>query len=280
MRKSILAGIALVLVSSFASGQDPVFPELDGFKKLTKYPVFLPENLYEFINGAADTYLALGFTDLHVAEYKKGKDIIKAEIYRHSSNTMAFGIYASERSPSYRFLNLGAQGYVVDGVVNFFKGNFYVKLRTYSEKQKTLQAQEALARRIEAMLQGPAEMPDMLSKFPDNGKKENEETFVNESVLGHQFLNKAFKANYRIGNDDVSIYLIRSGSADETLRVAKAYLSSAGIEFDINETRYVFTDGYNGNIFLAWSGDLMVIISGLAKDQADIAATYTYDILK
>ncbi|HNY15523.1 MAG TPA: hypothetical protein PKI12_08270, partial [Bacteroidales bacterium] len=210
----------------------------------------------------------------------KGKDIIKAEIYRHSSNTMAFGIYASERSPSYRFLNLGAQGYVVDGVVNFFKGNFYVKLRTYSEKQKTLQAQEALARRIEAMLQGPAEMPDMLSKFPDNGKKENEETFVNESVLGHQFLNKAFKANYRIGNDDVSIYLIRSGSADETLRVAKAYLSSAGIEFDINETRYVFSDGYNGNIFLAWSGDLMVIISGLAKDQADIAATYTYDILK
>jgi len=280
MRKCILAGIALVLVSSFASGQDPVFPELDGFKKLTKYPVFLPENLYEFINGAADTYLALGFTDLHVAEYKKGKDIIKAEIYRHSSNTMAFGIYASERSPSYRFLNLGAQGYVVDGVVNFFKGNFYVKLRTYSEKQKTLQAQEALARRIEAMLQGPAEMPDMLSKFPDNGKKENEETFVNESVLGHQFLNKAFKANYRIGNDDVSIYLIRSGSADETLRVAKAYLSSAGIEFDINETRYVFSDGYNGNIFLAWSGDLMVIISGLAKDQADIAATYTYDILK
>ena len=280
MKKCMLAGIALVLVSYFASGQDPVFPELDGFKKLTKYPVFLPENLYEFINGAADTYLALGFTDLHVAEYKKGKDIIKAEIYRHSSNTMAFGIYASERSPSYRFLNLGAQGYVVDGVVNFFKGNFYVKLRTYSEKQKTLQAQEALARRIEAMLQGPAEMPDMLSKFPDNGKKENEETFVNESVLGHQFLNKAFKANYRIGNDDVSIYLIRSGSADETLRVAKAYLSSAGIEFDINETRYVFTDGYNGNIFLAWSGDLMVIILGLAKDQADIAATYTYDILK
>ena len=280
MKKCMLAGIALVLVSYFASGQDPVFPELDGFKKLTKYPVFLPENLYEFINGAADTYLALGFTDLHVAEYKKGKDIIKAEIYRHSSNTMAFGIYASERSPSYRFLNLGAQGYVVDGVVNFFKGNFYVKLRTYSEKQKTLQAQEALARRIEAMLQGPAEMPDMLSKFPDNGKKENEETFVNESVLGHQFLNKAFKANYRIGNDDVSIYLIRSGSADETLRVAKAYLSSAGIEFDINETRYVFSDGYNGNIFLAWSGDLMVIISGLAKDQADIAATYTYDILK
>ncbi|HNY14358.1 MAG TPA: hypothetical protein PKI12_02380, partial [Bacteroidales bacterium] len=75
MKKCMLAGIALVLVSYFASGQDPVFPELDGFKKLTKYPVFLPENLYEFINGAADTYLALGFTDLHVAEYKKGKDI-------------------------------------------------------------------------------------------------------------------------------------------------------------------------------------------------------------
>jgi hypothetical protein len=52
------------------------------------------------------------------------------------------------------------------------------------------------------------------------------------------------------------------------------------IEPDQSESRYIFTDGYNGTVFLAWKDDLMVIISGLAKDQADIADKYTSEILK
>lgn len=280
MKKSFIGSLLLILFSGFLIAQDINLPELEGFKKITKYPVFVPDNLWDFIDGAADTYLALGFADLHVAEYKKGKEVIKAEIYRHRDHTMAFGIYASERSPSYRFINLGSQGYIIDGVINFFKGNYYIKLRTYSEKTKTLQAEESLARRIEGMLAGEKELPALLSRFPDDGRKMNEETYISESVLGHQFLNKAFKAMYQSGNDSFSIYLMQSGSADETLKIATEYLAAAGIEPDQLENRYVFADGYNGTIFLAWKDDLMVIISGLAKDQADIAEKYTSDILK
>ncbi len=225
MKKTVLAGLCLALLSFGSFAQEITFPELQGFKKITKYPVYLPENLWDFINGAADTYLALGFVDLHVAEYKKGKDVIKLEIYRHSDHTMAFGIYASERSSSYPLIDLGSQAYFVDGVLNFFKGNYYVKIRTYSEKPKTLQAEETLARRVDAMLTGESGMPAMLSLFPPENKKINEETFVNESVLGHQFLNKAFKATYQAGNESFSIFLIKSQSAEETLKTATTYLA-------------------------------------------------------
>jgi len=280
MKKSLFGSLLLIFFPGFLIAQDINFPELEGFKKITKYPVFVPDNLWDFIDGAADTYLALGFADLHVAEYKKGKEVIKAEIYRHRDHTMAFGIYASERSPSYRFINLGSQGYIIDGAINFFKGNYYIKLRTYSEKPKTLQSEESLARRIEGMLAGEKELPALLSRFPDEGRKVNEETYVSESVLGHQFLNKAFKAIYQSGNDNFSIFLMQSGSADETLKIATEYIAVAGIEPDQLENRYVFADGYNGTLFLAWKDDLMVIISGLAKDQADIAEKYTSEILK
>jgi hypothetical protein len=280
MKKTILAGFLLVILSCSAIAQDIIFPELEGFRKSTKYPVFVPGDLWNFINGAADTYLALGFVDLHVAEYKKGKDVIKVEIYKHSDHTMAFGIYASERSPSFNYLNLGSQGYSVDGVINFFKGNYYVKIRTFSAKPKTLQAEESLARRVEGMLTGEKDMPLLLSQFPEEAKKVNEETYVNESVLGHQFLNKAFKADYQAGNDNFSIFLIKYVSPEEALKTAKAYLTVGGTEPDPSETRYVFTDGYNGTVFLAWKGDMMVIISGLARDQADIAEKYSSEILK
>jgi hypothetical protein len=281
MKNNFLPAFMFILFSGGVSAQELAFPELEGFKKYTNYPVYTPENLWDFINGAADTYLALGFTDLHVAEYKKGKERIKVEIYRHQSPLLAFGIYASERSPSFRFMNLGSQGYIADGSINFFKGDYYVKIRTYSDKPKTLHAEESLATRVALMLSGNAEMPQELSLFPDQGKKQNAETYINESVLGHPFLNKAFKGEYESGSDKFSIYLIKCATSAESFNSANAYLSKAGIDIDYSETgKFAFTDGYNGSIFLAWNEGYVIIISGLAKDQADIADKYATDILK
>lgn len=281
MKNRILIGLSFVILSCFTNAQDNTFPELDGFNKITKYPVYGSENLWDFIDGAADSYLALGFVDLHVAEYKKGKEVIKLEIYHHSDHTMAFGIYASERSPSYRFMNLGSQGYIADGAINFFKGNYYVKLRTYSKKPKTLHSEESLALRVAGALEGKADMPSLLSQFPEDGRKKNEETYINESVLGHEFLKSAFKADYQVDNDNFSIFLIKSESPKEALKTAITYLAIAGIEAGQSDNgKFVFTDGYNGTIFLSWKEDKIVIISGLAKDQAGIADKYTSEILQ
>lgn len=281
MKNKVFSCLALLTVFQFAAAQDIEFPDLQGFRKVTEYPVYKPDNLWDFINGAADGFLALGFQDLHVAEYKKGKNTIKLEIYRHRNHDMAFGIYASERSPSYNFIKLGAQGYNVDGFINFFKGNYYVKIRTYSGKTKILQAADALARKVENMLTGNSELPAQLTKFPSEGKKLNEETFINENVLGHGFLNSAFLANYSIGNDNFCIYFIQKESTADIFQMAKAYLNTAGLEtFLTDENRFVFNDGYNGTIFVAWKDTMMVIISGLAKDQTDLAYKYTMDILK
>jgi hypothetical protein len=281
MEKRIITGFLFIVITVVSLGQDISFPELEGFKKSTQYPVYTNADLWSFIDGAADAYVALGFIDLHVAEYKKGKEVIKLEIYRHSDHTMAFGIYASERSSTFRFINLGSQGYVTGGAINFFKGNYYVKVRTYSEKPKTLHAEESLASVVANMLGGETDMPALLSKFPDENRKVNEETFINESVLGHEFLNKAFRADYSVGTDNFSIYLIKFNSSQAALKTGKAYLAAAGVDLvESNNVKCVISDGYNGTIFLSWSEDTMVIISGLAKDQADIADKYTSGIIK
>ena len=196
MRYKFLVTLLLIGFSACALSQDIKMPELKGFKKTTNYPVYLPENLWDFNNGAADTYLAYGFINLHVVEYKKGKSVIKLEIYRHSDNIMAFGIYSTERSPTFHYVNLGSQGYIADGAINFFKGSFYVKIRTYSKNENTLKSAELLAHEVNDLIKSGKEMPSALSLFPTTGKKVNEETYINESVLGHKFLNKAYKANY------------------------------------------------------------------------------------
>ncbi|MCX6326628.1 MAG: hypothetical protein NT144_08300 [Bacteroidia bacterium] len=281
MRKFIFIGFVLIVFSGLALAQDFTFPELAGFKKTTDYPVFVPDNLWDFIDGAADTYLAYGFIDLHVAEYKKGKNVIKLEIYRHSDKTLAFGIYSTERSPSFRFMNIGAQGYIADGAINFFKENYYVKIRTYSISEKVLQSAESLALKVASMLRGDSEMPAMLSQFPEIGKKINEETYINESVLGHKFLNKAYKAIYEAGSDNFSIFIMENNSPAEAMKSIETYLAATGMDaVGAGSGRYMLKDGYNGTIFLAWKDNIIVIISGLSKDQSDVADRYTSEILQ
>jgi len=273
--------LILISLSFTAFSQDISMPEIKGYKKVTDYPVYLPQNLHDYIDGAAGSYLAYDFTDLHVAEYKKGKNVIKLEIYRLGSNTMAFGIYSTERSPSFRFVDLGSQGYIADGAINFYKGNYYVKIRTYSKNENTVTTAESLAHRVDEMLAGKPEVPSSLALFPAEGKKKNEETYLNENVLGHKFLKGAFKASYESGTDNFSIFILENKTPEDAIKAAKDYFASAGEEWvDSDAGRYVFKDGYNGTIFLALKNNLIVIITGLSKDQTDIADKYTSEILK
>lgn len=281
MLKRNLTGLFLILLFGSVSAQEFMFPDLKGFKRNTDFQVFVPDNLWDFINGAAETYLAYGFVNLHLAEYKKGKSVIKLEVYRHSDHINTFGIYSTERSPSFKYINLGSQGYTADGSLNFFKGNYYVKIRTYSKSEKTLEAVQTLALSMSGMLDGSTDMPSALSMFPSPGKKMNEEMYINESVLGHKFLNQAYKANYVTGPDNFSVFIFICKSPDEAWKSADAFLVSAGIDpLESSSGKYVVADGYNGTIFLAWKDNKVVAISGLSKDQADIADQYTSEVLK
>lgn len=266
--------------SSVALSQDIKIPDLRGFKKSTNYPVYVKDNLWDYIGGAADVYLTYGFVNMHIAEYKKGKNIVKLEIYKHSDNNMAFGIYSTERSASSQFVKLGSQGYTAPGVINFYKGSFYVKIRTFSKTERILKSAELLAHKLDDLIQGKTEMPSALKIFPSNGKKANQETYINENVLGHNFLNKAFKAEYESGNDAFSIFLLES-TPKEIQKSVDEYLAATGIEpVDAEIGKYMLKDGNNGTIFLAWKGNRIIILSGLSIDQSAVADKYITEIFK
>jgi hypothetical protein len=69
---TLVVGILLMWVPvSIAQGLP--FPEIAGWKYSTDIQIFIPKTLYEYINGAADLYLASDFEELNVAEYGNEK---------------------------------------------------------------------------------------------------------------------------------------------------------------------------------------------------------------
>jgi hypothetical protein len=94
------------------------------------------------------------------------------------------------------------------------------------------------------------------------------------------FLNKAFRVPYELGNNSFSIYVIEGNTSEDVQKTAETYIASTGITpFESGDKKFVLNDGYNGTIFIAWKDTRVVIISGLVKDQSEIAEKYSSEIL-
>ena len=245
IRKPIITILITVLSFSGLYGQEGLFPQLKGYKTVNEYPVYTPDDLWNYIDGAADAYLALGFLDLNITEYKKGKRAIKAEIYRFGDDAMAFGMYSLERSPGYDFIQVGVQGYNEDGVVFFYKDRYYVKIMTQSESKKVNESMKELAGLIAARIEGKNEFPALLKLFPSEGLLKNQETYILESVLGHEFLRGAFRASYEIDNDRFDVYFFNCKSTEDASAMAARLAGDAYTTGD-DVFKYVFEDGFNG----------------------------------
>ncbi len=262
----------LFFIQVLLPAQNPEFPEIDNYIIDKGYPVYTPENLWNYIDGAADSYNAMGFRDLHIATYNRGKHSIKLEVYHHASENLAFGMYALERAPSYDFFDLGVQSYHEEGLVHFLKGEYYVKITTNSDKKKILGSLQELAVRTEAVLEGTGEFPAVLSLFPEKGKQANTEMYIAENVLGHEFLHNAFRTNYNVDNNRFTIYLFSDNTESENNEMLSRYLSLYNLSpGDDPGGKFYFEDGYNGNIYLAWEKGLVIIISGLRGDNTELA---------
>lgn len=272
MTKHIFTFVLLTAAFLTVDGQQ-FFPEIKGYRVNNDYPVYTPDDLWNYIDGAADAYLALGFIDLNIREYVKGRNSIKAEIYRFGDDARAFGMYSMERSPGYNFIRTGVQGYNEEGAVNFYRGCYYVKIMSHSGSGKVNEVMLKIAGLISSNIGGTDEFPALLKLFPVEGLLKNQETYLLESVLGHEYLRGAFRASYENAGDHFDIYLF---SCDDPSEAAAMAASLAGNAWSPDDEifKYVFEDGFNGVIHMARQGGRLILVSGLPFDKTPLAERY------
>ena len=239
--------------------QDQEFPQIEGFKLELNYPVYVPGTLWDYINGAADSYLSYHFQELRIGEYSdQSGESIKVEVYRHMSRDYAYGIYCSERFPDYNFIDIGIQGYAESGLVNFLIGEYYVKVVSSSETPDDKKLR-FVASEISKWLDDGIALPGTLEFFPERGKIEMSECFIASNFLGHEFLKDAYTANYSVENENFSIFIFHRDDPEELVDIVRNYLNFAKSEVPekIEDGFYGFEDRYNGLITLHLTGNYL-----------------------
>ena len=222
----LLVAVMMVFVRpQSASAQELVFPRLEGWKLSQEETAYNPNNLFDVIDGAADLYLEYDFVDLHIGRYSRDTLEIKVELYKHGSAVDAFGIFSQERFADYHFIDLGVQGYLEKGALNFLSGVFYVKISTIQEGAAAQQAMLLVAKAVHKRLQQSEEWPAVLAAFPAEKKKPYSEQYVAKNFLGYSPLNRAFVGSYDDGSS-FRAFAIRSEGPEEAKHILKSFIEA------------------------------------------------------
>ncbi len=155
------------------------------------------DSLYQYIDGGADLYVLYNFKALLHQNFKAGAAEITVDIYEMGAPEDAFGIYASERSPNYRFIPIGAEGYKDKGILNFFQDRDYVKLSGSGADADALLDQ--FAHLLSTRIGGSRALPPLIAKLPREQRVPHSEQYVRKDPLGHSFLAPAYVVAYGQG---------------------------------------------------------------------------------
>lgn len=187
---------------------------LPGHSRAQASPSFYgPENLYQYIDGGADIYLLYDFKSLLHQNFKSGAAELTVDIYEMGNIEDAFGIYAAERSPTYKFVSIGGEGYRDQGVFNFFQDHYYVKLSGSGANVDGFLDQ--FARLLSARIGGTRTLPALLEKLPREHRVAHSEQYVRKDPLGHAFLAPAYVVAYAQAKQESKLVVSVANNAQE-----------------------------------------------------------------
>jgi hypothetical protein len=179
---------------------------------------YLSANLYEYMDGGADIYQLYDVETLLHWDLHTSAGDLTVDVFDMGTSENAFGMFSSESSPAYDFFPLGVAAYRNEGIINFAQDRYYVKLAAFGESSSAVLNEYATA--ISSRIGGSRELPTLLRKLPEAGRKPHTEQYIRKDPMGHPFLAPVYQAVYGSGEDERKLLLsVGKDAADATARM-------------------------------------------------------------
>jgi len=274
----------LLLAGETTPALESLLPQLKGWAVKGEVLKFSPENLFEYINGAAEAYLSYDFQALIAAEYEKAgsPQTVSVEIYDMGSLKNAFGIYSAERYPDSNFISVGLQGYEEEGVLNFFMSHYYIKLLAFDSDQPSPETLRLFAAEIARRIGEKGDWPTPLKIFPAEGRVANSEKFILKNFLGYDFLHNGYMASYRFDAWEFDCFIIEAQDLAQAKVMLDKYLQAkkeAHPQPILENRAYQLQDRYYQNVYIAQRGRYILGVMKIPEGKEKIGLKYLQALL-
>lgn len=210
----------LVLLFAVAAFAVPIgatgIPEIDGWSPAGEVAAYDAESLWEFINGAAETFMQYGFQGLETVELERDGTLVAVSIYDMGSPINAYGIYRTELPDDVEPLAIGAQAIVSAPYQALLaKDRFYVKIDVYDGEIDDAGGR-AILETIAGSLPGSNGMPEQFGALPADGRVAGSERYTRDAFLGLRELSRCASAEYEGGRTIFAVLPAEGSSVEAT----------------------------------------------------------------
>ncbi len=261
---------ALINFSKSQSGADDLsrfFPdEIETLSRSGQIRTYTKENLYEYVNGHAEYFISSGFVKLSVGEYsmnsKDDPDVV-IDIYDMGKSIQAFGILSDESGGNITDVHSGLTGFKMPQGLSFIKGQYYIKISSYSNAVSP----ESLIKSLNSRISSGSDPFPEFAELPDIGQIVTTR-FIKEAYRGLDFINNVIEREYIVNEKTIQIFLLTKDnvSIKEKVNSFIKYFNNSDIKFTESrkneKTIYKVTDPYEGNWVLITSPDNIMGIFG------------------
>ena len=207
-----------------------------GFKKVEGPNYYGPDKLFDYINGGAELFLAYGFLELLVVEFTRGQDQanrVTLEIYNMGTLENAFGIFKTEEGDEVCQLPGGAEGRIGNGLLQFYKRKYYVKVFLPPKSEAYPRAVKEIAKAIETRIKGDFSHPPFFNLFPMKYRVKGSENYTSKDFLGQPFFKGIASAQFKQGGKVYTVFISIKPDREEAENGLQKYR-----KYLINEKAY------------------------------------------
>jgi hypothetical protein len=191
----LVIGIYQIIEISETTGGENMNPlkilarEYSGWEMTEEDRIYQRENIFEYMDGAGEIYLAFDFKYLFVREYKRGEEFpIVVEIYLMSSSPDAYGIFAQDTDGEQ--VKVGEEAIYALGLLRFWKGNIFCRILAAQNTREAKSVVMKMGHIIAESIQRESKRPDILRYLPLTGLKTKSIRYFHKlvSLNSHYYL--------------------------------------------------------------------------------------------
>lgn len=238
----------------------PADGEVGGWVKQDAPKAYGHDNLYAYIDGAAEGYFAYDFRQLISARFKKQgakEGTITVDIYDMERSENAFGIYSMNRSPDYRSVKVGREGYVANTTLDFWKDRYFIRLSASKVPESPEAVLMRFAKAAAQKITATGREARVLSFLPARGYVSKSAKWYLRDVLGQAFLERGVVADYVVNDTKCQLFLCEFNSpeaAAKSFENYRQYLLKQSKDLNgligLGEQAFAGPEPYNENVVI------------------------------
>jgi hypothetical protein len=230
---------------------------------------FSAENLFEYMDGNAEGYVAYDFVKMDGVNCKKDGITLVFDVSEMADGEFAYGIFMSNRDPRRPVEKIGMSAQIMGRRGVFVKDKYYVEVAANPEGDHTAVIRQYLTA-MAALIPGEAKLPTLLTWFPTEQMDETTLRLVPQSVLGLGILKRGYVAQYPYGK----MFIVTEATPES----AKAVLTKASARMtgstpvQVGDEAFQASDKYLGRLCFFRKGKYVAGIAGVPDSADPVAA--------